>query len=243
MAYLQSETEWAELARYLTEDYVGPIGLDSEFEGVNFAEGDSCVNKADITVWSLAALGSILDPRGFLRASGAVLPRAALDFRPITQILTSQRRKVLHNSNVDVHAFYNAGVDLDGVVNSLSLARWTLPGRLTYGLDDLGVDVLGHGKTESFADLFRYPNIIQVQKQKKVKRCSCQSEGCRLRKARYVPDLDIFVEHSKYESVEVETVDKHDGWGFVSQYSVIAEGDKHPLWKRYIAYAQRDAVY
>lgn len=242
MAYLGTEKEWAELARYLTEDYAGPIGLDSEFEGVNFAEGDSCVNKADITVWSLAVLSEVLDPRGFLRGRGCVLPRSALAFRPFTQILESPRLKVLHNSNVDVHAFYNAGVDLDGVVNTLSLARWMMPARLTYNLDDLGVDVLGQGKTEGFNDLFRYPNIIQVEKKKTVKRCSCMSEGCRLRKARYVPELDIFVEHNKYEVTEVELVDKQDGWKFISQYEVCKAGPDHPLWNRYIAYAQRDAV-
>lgn len=242
MAYLGTEKEWAELARYLTEDYAGPLGLDSEFEGVNFAEGDSCVNKADITVWSIACLSDILEPRGFFRAKGAVLPRAALQYPQLVKLLESSRTKVLHNSNVDVHAFFNAGVDLDGVVNSLSLARWMLPARLTYNLDDLGVDVLGHGKTESFNDLFRLPNIIQVEKTKKVRRCSCQADGCRLRKARYIPELDCFVEHNKYETTEVEVVDKQDGWKFISQYEVIREGPSHPLWDRYIAYAQRDAV-
>jgi len=245
VSYLAKESDWAKLADYIGRfhmgAYTGPIGLDSEFEGVDFSSGDSCVNKADITVWSIGILTSELHPRGYNKAKGCVLPREALNYAPLRRLLESDRIKVAHNSNVDVHAFYNAGVDVQGIVNTLSLARWMLPGRLTYNLDDLGLDLLGHGKTESFNDIFRYPNMVTLERKTVTKHCACGVEGCRLRKDRFGPDGEL-VSHQKFQVESVEQYEKQQGWNKISQYEIIEKGPSHPLWDRYIAYAQRDAV-
>lgn len=225
--WLDKPAEWDEIVRIIRKK--GLCGLDSEFTGVDFKNGDSCVNKAQIHVWSVAVLTDQIHPRGYRVARGAVLPRAALSYGPIVDLLQDPSiLKPAHNSNVDVHAFYNAGVDVQGIINTLGLYRWMFPGRMTFNLDDIGTDYLGVGKTESFDDLFRYPNMITVLKDKKVKVCDCGEDKCRKRKG-----------HTKTEIVIQEEVDKQAGWAYADQ-SLVVPG--HPLWERYEAYARRDAV-
>lgn len=242
MGYLAKESEWDQLSKFL-ETYTDILGLDSEFEGVDFSEGDSCVNKANITVWSLGILSNEIHPRGYRKAKGCVLPRSALEHRGLRKILTdSARIKAAHNSNVDVHAFNNAGVDVLGVVNTLSLARWMVPGEIQYNLNALGEKYLGVGKTEEYKDIFRTPNIIEVVKQKKSKVCSCGVPGCRKRKDTYSSELDDFIVHTKTEQIE-ETVElKEKGFTLITQTEILAKGPGHPLFDRFIAYAQRDAT-
>lgn len=225
--WLDTEKEWDELVRILEKKRI--FGLDSEFVGVDFKAGDSCVNKAEIHVWSVGVLTDQLHPRGYRVAKGAVLSRRALQYDPIRKLLEDPAiLKPAHNSNVDVHAFYNAGVDVQGIINTLGLARWMFPGRKTFNLDDLGTDYLGVGKTESFDDLFRRPNMITVIKEKIVKVCDCGVEGCRKRKG-----------HNKTEITVQEEVDKQQGWYYEDQRIVVPG---HPLWERYEAYARRDAT-
>lgn len=253
-SWLDTEKEWDELVRILEKKRI--FGLDSEFVGVDFKAGDSCVNKAEIHVWSVGVLTDQLHPRGYHVAKGAVLSRRALQYDPIRKLLEDPAiLKPAHNSNVDVHAFYNAGVDVQGIINTLGLARWMFPGRKTFNLDDLGTDYLGVGKTESFDDLFRRPNMITVIKEKTVKVCDCGVEGCRKRKG-HVADDGTVITHNKTEITVQEEVDKQQGWYYEDQRIVVPAGYRvdgvipvvdptspgHPLWERYEAYARRDAT-
>lgn len=251
MAFLTQESDWDIIAKEIEKR--GLCGLDSEFEGVTFdpkkiEDGKlyktSCVNKADIIVFSVAVLSTNLSPRGYTKALGAVLPVEALKHSAIRSVLENPSIiKVAHNSNVDIHAFFNAGIDVVGVVNSQSLARWMLPGRMKYNLDDLGIDILGYGKTESFEDMFVVPRMIQVERVKKttVNECSCGIPKCRLKKTRYGPDGEA-QEHTKVKvtTEHSEVVDRQDGWDILSQKPYVSP--EHPMHGRYIAYAQRDAV-
>lgn len=238
--FLTKRSQWIGLVDYVRSQPEQLMGLDSEFEGVNFDAGDSCVNRADIVVFSVGVLTGQLHPRGYFRSVGSVLPVDALAEPLVKELLEDPNViKPAHNSNVDVHAFYNKGVDCKGVVNTLSFARWVFPGRLTYNLDDLGVDLLGEGKTESFFDLLRIPKYENIPKQKiaKKKACACGEVGCRKRK----PRDGVIHDKTPYEEIEEYVIEKRVGWNFISQKEIIADVN-HPLRARYLAYAQRDAT-
>ncbi len=242
MPILTSKSEWQALVDYCyslpPEERI--MGLDSEYEGVCHDTKEivndeywrtSCVVNAEIVVLSVAFGTGEIHPRGYEKAKGAVLHRDALAFNPIRDMLEDPGViKPCHNSNVDVHAFRNKGIDCNGIINTLGLARWMLPGRMAYNLDALGTDCLGIGKTESFRDLMYYPNMITVLKDKTIKVCDCGEPKCRKRKG-----------HNKTEVVIQEEVDKQDGWCRISQFEV-ADNPLHSLHKRYEDYAKRDAV-
>lgn len=225
--FLDTPDKWKRLIDVLNKEKV--IGLDSEFEGVDFSKGDSCVNLAKIDVFSVAVLTKKWNPRGFLEAKGSVLPREAIPY--FKELLENPKIfKAAHNSNVDVHAFYNEGVDCQGVVNTLSLARWIRPGRLTYNLEDLSQDYLGRGKTESFKDIFVIDDIQLVNKPKKVKVCLCGTPKCRKR---------TFPEHHKWEELQDNFVEKKVGTKIIPLHTV---RPGNVLWERYVSYALTDAV-
>jgi DNA polymerase I-like protein with 3'-5' exonuclease and polymerase domains len=225
--FLDRKEQWLRLRENLLRQKV--IGLDTEFEGVDFAKGDSCVNLAKVDVWSVAVSTGKWHPRGYHTAKGCVLPVDALD--TLKDVLENPDiTKALHNSNVDVHALYNLGVDLHGVVNTLSLARWVRPGRLTYNLDDLSRDYLGSGKAYSFKELFVVDDIQLVNKPKKVKLCMCGVEKCRKR---------TFPEHHKWEELQDNFVEKRVGKKVIPLHTV---RPGHELWEKYVEYAKVDAV-
>lgn len=176
--YLDKPEQWEKLCDYIIKNKL-TTGLDSEFTGVDFKAGQSCPSRAQIHVWSVGIPTGDLNPRGYREAVGVVLPGAAIEvFRDYLE--NPRLIKFAHNSPVDVHAFYNAGVDALGVINTLSLARWVYPNRLTQSLDSLARDYLGKSKFISFKELVTEPNY--VEKEIQVKYCSCGVEGCRKRK-------------------------------------------------------------
>ena len=234
--YLATEKEWKECADILSTQ--SAIGLDSEFTGVDFSLGQSCVNRAKIHVWSVAIQTDNLHPRGYHRAIGCVLPVSAIEtFRPILE--NPSIVKAIHNAPVDVHAFYNSGVDIVGVVNTLSLCRWALPGRSRYNLDDICNSCLGSGKADSFNDICRIEKFRTEIKSKVVKSKVCMTCGdpaaggfiCRRRK---YPHIRTEVEH-----ITTEEKVYRDGWEYIDQHIIIPG---HPLWERYEEYAMVDAV-
>ncbi len=225
--FLDTPERWKKLLAVLEKESV--IGLDSEFEGVDFSSGQSCVNLAKIDVFSVAVLTSKWHPRGYHEAKGCVLPKEAIPY--FKDVLENPKiLKAAHNSNVDVHAFYNAGVDCQGVVNTLSLARWIRPGRLLYNLDDLCYDYLGVGKADSFKDIFVIDDIQMVNKPKKVKVCLCGVEKCRKR---------TYPEHHKWEELRDNFVEKKVGTKTIPLHTV---RPGHELWERYVKYALVDAI-
>lgn len=220
--YLGTEREWIKL-----RDYIGrtnaPVGLDSEFAGVDFKAGQSCPGRARIHVWSIAVSTGEYGPRGILQSTGATLPSAAIPY--FKDILENPKIvKYAHNSPVDVHAFYNSGVDVQGVVNTLSLARWVLPTRLSQSLDSLATDLLGAGKIISYKELVSEPALVEVAKE--VKYCACGVEGCRKRKG-----------HEKFVRIETEVIEK--GTVEIPLESIVPG---HRRWDLLVEYAGQDAV-
>lgn len=159
------------------------MGLDSEFDGVDFANGDNCVGRSVLDVWSLAVPDEKkgLHPRGYMQSRGVVLSRSVLPiFKGILE--DASIKKFAHNSTVDVHTFNNHGVDVVGVINTLTLARFTFPERFKYGLDDLSKEFLDDAKYVHYEDMCSEP-IFEWEEWDEVY-CSCGQEGCRKRKPR-----------------------------------------------------------
>lgn len=166
------------------------VGWDTEFTDCDPSE-ESAVGRARVHVFSLALLTPDWHPRGYRRAAGVTLPASALGSRWIRGfLLDPDVRKIAHNAPVDVHAAANAGVEVAGVVNSISLARWLLPGRRSYGLKALAGDALGREPLGAFRDLFSRPGSKRVKR----RACACGEAGCRRR---------VLPFHSKLEEVVV----------------------------------------
>lgn len=240
--YLASEREWVKCAKRLESETA--IGLDSEFTGVDFSLGQSCVNRARIHVWSVGILTPEFHPRGYKVAMGCVLPAVAIPtFKYILEDCGIV--KAIHNAPVDCHAFYNSGIDLKGVVNTLSLGRWCLPGRLRYNLDDICTEELGAGKADSFDDMFRKVKYVESVKTKSIehKRClTCGEDGvlgqdgmvgvaCRRRKYPHI--------QTKWTVEESVSTLRREGYYYEDQ-SLVIPG--HELWDRYLEYALVDAI-
>lgn len=225
MTYVDTPEKWRKLAKYL--ETVEVFGWDTEFEGVDFGKGQSCVNRAKLDLWSVAVYDGGYSPRGFNTAKGYVLPPESLPYFKCV-LENPAILKPAHNSNVDCHCMYNAGVDVQGVINTLTLYRWIAPGKFLYGIDVLGEEYLGKGKTEGFSDIFEEDVIGTVTKLVDVKVCSCGVAGCRKRKG-----------HEKSVEVGYEYTEKVIGTRIIPLHEV---RPGHHLWTRYVDYAARDAV-
>jgi hypothetical protein len=220
--YLDSPGKWKRLVDYIYGDS-NPIGLDSEFVGVDFDAGDNCVGRAKLDVYSIAVFTGELHPRGYERATGYVLPRESLEcFKELLE--DESIKKAAHNSTVDVHTFYNDGVDVRGVIDTLHLCRFAFPGRFKYGLDILSREFLDESKFMSFHELTAVPAF--VTKQIKIKKCECGEDGCRKRKG-----------HPKY--TVIEDVDVERG---TSNIPLTDIRPGHSKWSSYVEYAGQDAV-
>lgn len=197
--YLDEPWQWDALVTLCRA--AGGFGCDSEFDGLNVGK-QSCVGRARVHVWSVAVRTDRLDPRGYHRCRGYVLPASSLDYTPLRALLEDESvRKDLHNQSVDDHAFHNHGIRLRGARNTLGLVRWyrpelvNEPGR--FKLKSLMHSMLGRSPVCTFKELVSYERQVQVPKEKQVTRqeCSCGVEGCRKRKG-----------HEKREWLETVTV-------------------------------------
>ncbi len=256
-----TEERWDSITAALlrSADRGDPAGLDTEFYGFRGGQEPAGVESFDVRkascaggrtrvhVWSVAIKRwpHTLHPRGYYLSDAAVLPAAALEHPGLRGWLESPAQKVVHNLSVDDHSLFNHGIQLNGAINTLSLARWVWPHRARgagYALDTLGVDLLGAGKTEDYSQLFseEVEETVRV-KETRTKHCSCGVEKCRKRKPEEFtePDGEFWVrQHRKEEVVTQEPVlrmVKRD----IPLESVIPG---HPRWERAVAYAAKDAV-
>jgi len=221
--YLGDRNQWKKLLDFIYQDRQ-PVGWDTEFEGVDFDAGNNCVGTSRIDLWSLGLFTGELHPRGYGVATGYVLPPEATGyFKGFLE--DDSIVKPAHNSTVDVHTMYNAGVDVVNVVDTLHLSRFAFPGKFKYGLDALSREMLDESKFMSFSDLTAVP--AYVPKEVKVKKCVCGEEGCRKRKG----------DHTKY--IELETITVERGTTNIP-ISSIRPG--HEKWDSYTQYAGQDAV-
>lgn len=241
--YLDKPEQWKAVVRVLEQKKF--CGLDSEFFGVNFDEGQSCYGRARIHVWSIGILGEDIGPRGNRKAKGCVLPVNAIPY--FQGVLEDPGIvKVPHNANVDVHAFGNGradigipGVDVQGVVDSLSLAKWLYSDRFTHSLDALGQELLGYGKITSWKELVTEDYTYIEEKSVQKKRCSCGTPGCRLRSVKYNSAEDVFVDHTiKVEVTETQQIEK-TGSREIPLYEIVPG---HPRFALLCEYAKTDAV-
>lgn len=225
--FLENQSDWDELVDVLLKQKY--IGFDTEFEGVDFSKKESCVNNAKIDIWSIAIFNGKYHPRDYSMAEGCTLPVEAIPtLKPILE--SPNIYKVAHNSNVDRHAMKNHGVRMQGLINTLSFARWVLPGLESYTLENLCSEYLGVGKADSFDDIFGYDNLQWVNVPKKAKKCFCGKIGCRLRKPPHDTKIEITVDN---------LVQKKVGRSFIPLHSVRPD---HPLWTRYEKYACVDSI-
>jgi hypothetical protein len=212
-------------------------GLDTEFDGVDIGE-ESCVGKANLHVLSVAIPSGPLLPRGFNAATAFVFSRACLGFDSLRDWIQDDRRaKAVHNQPVDAHSIRNAGAKLAGGRNTLAMARWWWPERAKragFGLDALGLDFCGAGKTEDFDELLGYDDHEYRPTVVSRKRCECGVLGCRKKKAGADGQA-----HEIKTAEEVLVQMKHK----VRCHIPLASLDPgHTLWPRYLNYAAWDAV-
>lgn len=224
VSYIDTEDRAEKIVRYIYDKKIRQMGLDSEFDGVDFDNGDNCVGRSILDVWSIALFDGGLHPRGYSTAKGVVLSSSVL---PVFKEVLKDKdvKKYAHNSIVDVHTFNNHGVDVLGVIDTLSLARWTFPERLLYGLDILAKEFLDQSKFTSFKEMCGEP--VFEEKPIEYKRCSCGVEGCRKRKG-----------HIKTVEIVMELVETKK-----TRYIKISDiTPDHPKWQAKLDYAAQDAV-
>lgn len=233
--FYAAETDYQKVAAALhrSADRGETAGLDSEFYGLDVRKQSCAGGRSRVHMWSVAIPRHPYSwtPRGYRRSDAVVLLAAAFDHPGIRSWLESAAPKAVHNLPVDAHSFANHGVAVGGTINTLARARWCWPDRARgagYSLDALGTDILGIGKTESFADVFSHEvDEVVRMKRKRLTSCSCGVEGCRKRKG-----------HIKTETIVEEPVIKR----VVKSTPLESVLPGHPRWERAVAYSARDAV-
>lgn len=182
---------------------------DTETYGHNVKE-TSPAYRAEVDVWSVA-----------VRDRSWVLPAFALD-HDVWQYLFANPaiQKVGHNVRHDLHALANRGVEVRGLYDTLEGARLAWPGRRSYTLKSLRVEVLGKPTRELFADITA-PDIIEIPHFSTV--CVCCKPGCR-KKSWPHAQFPSYKPKFQKQGVTVEGI-----------------GPLHPRWARKLAYAAADA--
>ena len=159
----------------------GRVGFDTETYGHDI-RSTSAPHRARIHVWSLAVSTGKLHPRGFYRAKGVMLPAAALEYRPLVELLEDPGVvKLAHNLPHDVHSARNHGIVVAGGIDTLPRARLTLVDELSHSLKPLMERKLGR-TVITFEQVLTEPNVIEVSRRTKRRVCSCGADACRLRK-------------------------------------------------------------
>lgn len=223
--------DWTRAARVCRE--AGICGLDSEFHGVDLKQR-SPAGRAVVDVWSLAVGNGELHPRGYEVSDGLVLPAEALAHPDIRDLLEDDRIvKVAHNARAEYHALRVAGVAVDGLEDSLELARWVLPERVSlpdsYRLKALA-GLLGLVPLGAYKELFSEPNDVVVHRHKKTRWCECGASPCRRRGEGHLRIDGVL----KWDEVVIRG-DR------LIPLETIREG--HPKWDLLRVYAAEDAVF
>lgn len=237
LTYADNVKEGAELVERIRREAAGgewkAIGFDTEFYGVEVGK-HSVLARGKCHFASLAwdYRGSPLHPRGFTIPHAAVVSREVVrECKEFRDWIQEAGPLLAHNAPVDVHIAKNEGLDLKNVINTLTMARWTWPGRARaqyggggFGLDALSKDVLGEGKLDKFTELFTelVPRLKEVQ----VKECECGEPRCRKRSGGHFKLVRVVRE----EFTEERAVPLED----------VVPG--HPLFERALRYAAQDAV-
>ena len=257
--WLHTPEHWDWLAGVLRR--ARRFGLDSEFHSVDVTK-QSCVGRAVIHVWSVAVRTKRLSPSGYHRCRGWVLPGAALAHPGLIAVLQDPAvGKDIHGA-VDWHAFANHGISIRGGRNTLDFVRWMRPEQVNspgrFKLKALMGAMLRRNPVCTYKELVTDTRVVQVVKQRKVKRsgCSCGAEGCRMRKptacsacgGHGVAELGLCdtcggdgeVRHGKWKREELEDVIHEKQEEFEWPLEQLVPG--HPKFPLLLRYALEDAV-
>lgn len=173
--WLDKPEQWEALAKVLRER--GEFGYDTE----TFGQPDktSPQHRARIHCWSVGVLTETRSPRGYRRAIGRVLPRAALEAPAIRAVLEDPGiTKWGHNSPHDHHSTINEGLQIKGLKDSLQWARVAVPGMKDYGLKEMERWALGYGPRPAFHDMMAYVDMVVTARRKKERGCICGKTPC-----------------------------------------------------------------
>lgn len=236
MSYLADPASWPKLAAILRA--AGEFGLDTET--YNQAPKTSPQHRTKIQCWSIGVLGSERHPRGYRRAVGRVLPRAALDCPELQAVLADPAVvKWAHNSPHDHHSLVNEGVTVANMVDSLQYARVAVPGQSTYGLKDMEVWALGYPTRPSFRETVAYVGEVRRVKRTVESGCVCGKKPCRARSTSdFVDDLGNWRSHTRVTWRRF-TSTSHP---CAASYPVESIQPGHPIWDTWVEYSLLDAV-
>lgn len=196
--WLDKPEQWSKLAEALRR--AGEFGLDTETYGQ--PDGTSPQHRARVHCWSVGVLGTATSPRGFRRAGGRVLPRAALDHPELRAVLADGRvRKWAHNAPHDRHALNNEGVEVVGLEDSLQWLRVAVPGMRDYGLKGAEQWALGYGPRPAFRDMMTYQAPVVTAKRHRERGCVCGRTPCHARQTAewFDPVLGWWRHHTRVE--------------------------------------------
>lgn len=204
--WLERPDQWEKLAEHLRA--AGEFGIDTETYGQ--PDKTSPQHRARIHCWSVGLLSSTQSPRGFRRAVGRVLPRAALEHPSLVSVLGCRDiRKWAHNAPHDRHALANEGVDIQGLEDSLQWARVAIPGRKDYGLKDMESWALGYGPRPTFMDLVCYVQGIYHPRRVRFRACLCGDVPCRARStSSWIDSEGEWHAHDRYEMSVLHLVER-----------------------------------
>ena len=212
-----------------------PVGFDTEFYGVDLRQ-KSPVAEARLHLISVAVRRhpAQIHPRGFGIADTAVFLGGVIEHPDFRRWVSGSGLKAVHNLPVDAHTLRNAGVTLNGGVNTLAMARWAWPGRARgagFTLDSLGRDFCGVGKTEGFDEVFSEEYTEELVRIRKGRGCEC---GAR---------LETGVAHPRgqgHKRVVLEEREvKHKTLTRPIALQDVVPG--HPRWQRALEYSAQDA--
>lgn len=234
--YLADPAKWSRLAAVLRA--AGEFALDTETYGQ--PDRTSPQHRARVHCWSVAVLGSEVTPRGFRRASGVVLPRAALDDPGLRAVLADPAvRKWAHNAPHDHHALLNEGVEVAGLEDTLQWLRVAVPGVAAgHGLKEAEQWALGYGSRSGFLEMVTHEVEVTHVKVSRHKGCVCGAQPCRSRSKSDWLDGLTWRPHTRV-TWRVLTPTRR---AIPARYEVTDFIPGHPRWAEWVAYSLADAI-
>jgi hypothetical protein len=231
--YASTQEDWDRVVASIRR--VGRCGLDTEFYGPPGWDvtKSSCVDRAQVHVWSIAVAHGGRSPRGYQRAAGVTLPAEALSYGPVRKALEDPTvLKDAHNASIEYHVMRNVGITLRGLRNTLPKIRWVAPGRAAtlegFTLKQLMIDCLGRTPLGSYEALFSRPAYRERVRHKTESVCSCGARPCRRRGP----------EHVRTKTRREWTETAQSGTELIPLHEIVPG---HALFTTLVVYASEDA--
>lgn len=204
--WLERPDQWDKLVAHLRR--AGEFGLDTETYGQ--PDKTSPQHRARVHCWSVGLLTDTRSPRGYRRAVGRVLPRVALDYPAVRELLSDGAvRKWAHNAPHDRHSLENEGVEVCGLQDSLQWLRVAAPGRNDYGLKGAEQWALGYPTRPSFLDVVSYVSRVYHARRVRERGCVCGENPCRARSSSTWCDTDgMWREHTRVQWLRFVPVER-----------------------------------